>query len=55
MIHRIILFVASADFLAASEPLVSSVDSIGLTVSDLDRSLDFYTKILAFEKVSETE
>jgi catechol 2,3-dioxygenase-like lactoylglutathione lyase family enzyme len=43
--------------LAASEPapLVTSVDSIGLTVSDLDRSVDFYAKVLAFEKVSELE
>jgi catechol 2,3-dioxygenase-like lactoylglutathione lyase family enzyme len=31
------------------------VDSIGLTVSDLDRSVEFYSKILSFEKVSESE
>jgi catechol 2,3-dioxygenase-like lactoylglutathione lyase family enzyme len=36
-------------------PLVASVDSIGLTVSDLDRSVDFYTRVLRFEKVSEYE
>jgi catechol 2,3-dioxygenase-like lactoylglutathione lyase family enzyme len=36
-------------------PLVASVDSIGLTVSDLDRSVEFYSKVLSFEKVSETE
>lgn len=36
-------------------PLVSAVDSVGMTVSDLDRSIDFYSKVLAFEKVSETE
>lgn len=36
-------------------PLVTAVDSIGLTVADLDRSLEFYSKVLAFEKVSETE
>ena len=36
-------------------PLVSAVDSIGLTVSDLDRSVEFYSKVLHFEKVSETE
>jgi catechol 2,3-dioxygenase-like lactoylglutathione lyase family enzyme len=39
----------------AAAPLVSAVDSIGLTVSDLDRSLEFYTKVLPFEKVSEYE
>lgn len=37
------------------EPLVTGVDSIGLTVSDLDRSVDFYSKVLNFEKVSERE
>src|SRR5512147_341216 len=36
-------------------PLVTGVDSIGLTVSDLDRSVEFYSKVLSFEKVSETE
>src|SRR5262252_9534145 len=43
--------------LAAAEhaPLVTAVDSIGLTVSDLDRSVEFYSKVLSFEKVSEWE
>jgi catechol 2,3-dioxygenase-like lactoylglutathione lyase family enzyme len=31
------------------------LDSVGVTVSDLDRSVDFYTKVLSFEKVSEFE
>jgi catechol 2,3-dioxygenase-like lactoylglutathione lyase family enzyme len=34
---------------------VTGVDSVGITVSDLDRSVEFYTKILAFEKISEIE
>jgi catechol 2,3-dioxygenase-like lactoylglutathione lyase family enzyme len=37
------------------KPLVTGVDSIGITVSDLDRSVEFYSKVLLFEKVSETE
>ena len=43
--------------LTASDPrpLVSAVDAIGMTVSDLDRSVEFYSKVLSFEKVSETE
>ncbi len=43
--------------LAASErePLVTAVDSIGFTVSDLDRAVGFYTNVLTFEKVSEFE
>jgi catechol 2,3-dioxygenase-like lactoylglutathione lyase family enzyme len=40
---------------ADHRPLVTAVDSIGLTVSDLDRSVEFYSKVLLFEKVSETE
>ena len=36
-------------------PLVAAVDSIGMTVSDLDRSVEFYSKVLSFEKVSEIE
>ena len=36
-------------------PLVTAVDSIGMTVSDLDRAVEFYSKVLTFEKVSEIE
>src|SRR5215475_12134201 len=38
-----------------NHPLVAGVDSIGITVSDLDRSVEFYSKVLSFEKISETE
>ena len=38
-----------------ASPNVRGLDSIGLTVSDLDRSVEFYTKVLTFEKVSERE
>lgn len=44
------LYLLIGNLAAAAE-----VDSIGLTVSDLDRSIEFYTKVLAFEKVSEFE
>src|SRR6267142_2814605 len=36
-------------------PLIDGVDAIGITVSDMDRALDFYSKVLTFEKVSDTE
>ena len=45
------LFVA----LSAEATHVIVVDSIALSVSDLDRSIDFYTRVLPFKKVSETE
>ncbi len=31
------------------------VVAIGMVVSDMDRSIDFYSKVLSFEKVSDTE
>ena len=40
---------------ADSKPLVYSVHTVGMTVSDLDRSVEFYSKVLSFEKVSEVE
>ncbi len=36
-------------------PLVDSVGPVGLTVSDLERSVGFFTEVLAFERVSEQE
>jgi catechol 2,3-dioxygenase-like lactoylglutathione lyase family enzyme len=39
----------------AAEAVVTAVDAVGMTVSDLDRSIEFYSKVLSFEKVSETE
>jgi catechol 2,3-dioxygenase-like lactoylglutathione lyase family enzyme len=35
--------------------LVDGVDAIGITVSDMDRAVDFYSKVLTFEKVSDVE
>jgi catechol 2,3-dioxygenase-like lactoylglutathione lyase family enzyme len=34
---------------------IQGVHSIGITVSDLDRSIEFYSKVLSFEKVSDME
>ncbi len=57
--HRrtFLILVLLASTLCANDvsPLVTAVDSIGLTVSDLDRSVEFYAKVLSFEKVSEGE
>ena len=36
-------------------PTVQAVDAVGMTVADMDRSLEFYTKVLNFEPVSDTE
>ena len=34
---------------------VTAVESIAVTVSDLDRAVDFYSKVLTFEKVADRE
>jgi len=36
-------------------PIVERVSAIGMTVSDMDRSIEFYSKVLSFEKVSDVE
>ena len=57
MLRQILLvLVLAGEIPAANGPqTVTAVDSIGITVSDLDRSVDFYTKVLSFERVSEFE
>lgn len=35
--------------------LVKAVGTVGMTVADLDRSIDFFTRVLSFQKISETE
>src|ERR1051325_2579903 len=39
----------------AQNSLVSGVDAISITVSDMDRAVDFYSNVLTFEKISDTE
>ncbi len=34
---------------------VTAVDAIGMTVSDMDRSVEFYSEVLAFQKISDVE
>jgi catechol 2,3-dioxygenase-like lactoylglutathione lyase family enzyme len=40
---------------AAPRARIRAVGSILITVQDMDRSLDFYSRVLTFEKVSDTE
>jgi catechol 2,3-dioxygenase-like lactoylglutathione lyase family enzyme len=52
------LFLRSLTFavlFAAVLPAAPAVDSVAITVSDLDRSVDFYSKVLKFQKISEYE
>src|SRR5579864_3843533 len=36
-------------------PLIEGVDAIAITVSDMERAVDFYSRVLTFEKVSDLE
>src|SRR5688572_10940273 len=47
----LLLLVASL----SSQAAVREVGAIGLTVGDLDRQVEFYTRVLPFEKVSESK
>ncbi|WNM64141.1 VOC family protein [Candidatus Nitrospira neomarina] len=40
---------------APSAPGITAVDSVGMTVQEMDRSMKFYTEVLTFEPVSDVE
>lgn len=40
---------------APRDSLISVVDAVNMTVSDADRAVDFYSRVLHFEKISDTE
>ncbi len=44
------LLLAIGLLVAGPHPLVNGVDAISLTVSDLDRSVEFYSTVLRFQK-----
>src|SRR5713101_4645974 len=56
----ILLALASAHSLALAQQApetakVDRVSEIGMVVSDMDRSVDFYSRVLTFEKISDAE
>jgi catechol 2,3-dioxygenase-like lactoylglutathione lyase family enzyme len=57
-LHRLLLALlalVACSLAHAGQPVVASIDSIGITVDDLDRAVDFYTSVLGFERVAESE
>ena len=52
---RVLLAVLLLAGRAAAAPAVRAVDAIGVTVGDLGRSVAFYTTLLGFERVSESD
>ncbi len=55
--RRFLLFIVAVLAAAgtSAQPLASALDSVGMTVADMDRAVDFYSKVLTFEKVSDVE
>src|SRR5437667_1146991 len=62
--HAVLVLLVLAAFTAPTvaaprsppdRPLAIAVDAIGMTVSEMDRSVDFYSRVLSFEKVSDVE
>jgi catechol 2,3-dioxygenase-like lactoylglutathione lyase family enzyme len=49
----VVFFLVSNSFAFAQ--FVKSVETVGMTVSDMDRSVDFFAKVLSFEKLSDIE
>jgi len=54
LVLALALLSASTAF-AQKSALIDGVDAIGITISDMDRAVDFYSRVLTFEKVSDTE
>jgi catechol 2,3-dioxygenase-like lactoylglutathione lyase family enzyme len=54
-ICALLVTLAASQAFAQKAALVDGVDAVGITVSDMDRAVDFYTKVLTFEKVSDVE
>jgi catechol 2,3-dioxygenase-like lactoylglutathione lyase family enzyme len=50
-----LLFAHGALASTRGDAQVRAVDSVGITVNDMDRAVDFYTKVLTFEKEAEHE
>jgi catechol 2,3-dioxygenase-like lactoylglutathione lyase family enzyme len=54
-ICALLFALATPSGFAERTPLVDGVAAVGITVSDMDRAIDFYSKVLTFEKVSDVE
>ena len=55
VICALLLALAAPQGFAQHTPLVDGVDAVGITVSDMDRAVNFYSTVLTFEKVSDLE
>jgi catechol 2,3-dioxygenase-like lactoylglutathione lyase family enzyme len=55
LVLSVLIAAVSAAGAEPAHPLVADLDSVGMTVTDMDRAIDFYSRVLTFEKVSDVE
>jgi len=55
LLSLLLLCIASATQAQTTRPAVSAVLRMGVTVEEMDRSIDFYTRVLDFKKISDDE
>lgn len=55
LIIGLVALLAFFNSLVHGQAAVERIESVGFTVSDMDKAIDFYTRILPFEKVSDNE
>lgn len=55
VVFALALLTTSKSVAQKSPALIDGVDAIGMTVADTDRAVEFYSHVLTFEKVSDTE
>jgi catechol 2,3-dioxygenase-like lactoylglutathione lyase family enzyme len=55
LIEWVFWWVICAVALLAQPPAIKGVEAVGVTVSDLDRSVEFYTRVLHFQKETQAE
>ena len=53
----LVIVIAASTIVAAAQPgtAVRGVDSVAITVPDMDRAIDFYSRVLTFQKMSDVE
>src|SRR5947207_4021262 len=53
----LVIVIAASTIVAAAQPgtAVRGDDSVAITVSDMDRAVDFYSRVLTFQKMSDVE
>ena len=55
VIYTVFVCVLGPSIARAAQPLVAAVDTVGMTIADMDRSVAFFSTVLTFEKVSDVE